>query len=602
MTRIESRHATKLNMINMNNIEINTQNNRKVDDIRVMVYPNKFDIDNGKQMSVEDIIKGIQTNISRKSVDKGQLPVAYFSVYGFKGKKTSENVTQHSGLIVIDIDVHDNPDTDFESFYNNLLWNNFNFACFRSPSKGIKLVINTDIKDVNHHNAYYHAITEYLLNRYEELQKIDTSGSNINRACYLPFDDTAFLNPFSEVYKVSQEYIDEYVNNHPMQSRCKSALKPLLKVEYLSYDEHFENIKYVLNNWTSMGKELLTNGTSMGKDVNDGNLINENEDVTPVGYSKDTETSMGKASFRGTSMGNEQVSGTLMGKDFNLGTLVGNSNQKRTSMGIYDSVFNEYRFHKIKDSVMSTDVPFLEILVLKNNTPSSIEHKTRLDEIYFGDNPNEPLSTDDFEGLNGLDVCEANLTANTVLKEGHRGKTLNMICIKLIYNNPFCHPKLILKELQRINYFYSQDLNPETNPAPDEYELNAIVSNCYQKFIHGELDFSKVLRRKKTKDEISKRKVFWSRHHDAIDAIDKQRKSIKKYAEGKRNKSIRLYEQAINSLQDGEKITVKRIAEYMGKSPKQVSRYRNDQRHDERLKEFQKIIDDYNESLKPSKP
>ncbi len=572
----------------MNNIEINTQNNRKVDDIRVMVYPNKFDIDNGKQMSVEDIIKGIQTCKTRGAVDKGQLPVAYFSVVGFKGKKTSENVTQHSGLIVIDIDVHDNPDTDFETLYNNLQWNNFNFACFRSPSKGIKLVINTDLNNINHHNAYYQAITEYLLNRYEELKKIDTSGSNINRACYLPFDDKAFLNPFSEVFKVSQEYIDEYVNNHPLQSRHKSALKPLLQVEYLSYDEHFENIKYVLNNWTSMGQ-----------DDKGENTVNENQDETSMGNMGDMEILVGKDSNLETSMGYE-ASRTSMGKGANLGTIVGYSDENLTSVGIYDSVFNEYRFHNIGDSVMSTNVPFLEILTLKYNTPSSVEHKTRLDEIYFGDNPNEPLSTDDFEGINGLDVCEANITANTVFKEGYRGKTLTMICIKLFYNNPFCHPFIILKELQRINYFYCQDLNPE-NPAPDEKELNAIVSTCYQKFIDGELDFSKVLRRKNTRDEISKRKVFWSRYHEEMDVIDKHRKSIKKHAEGRRNKNIRLYEQAIYALQDGKKITVKRIAEYMNLSTKQVSRYRNDHRHYEPLKMFQKIIDDYNESLKPSK-
>lgn len=582
----------------MNNIEINTQENRKVDDIRVMVYPKVFDIANGKQESVEDIFKDIQTSKSRGLVEKEELPAAYFSVVGYKGNKTSENVTQHSGLIVIDIDVKDNPETDFETLFNNLQWNKYTFGCFRSPSKGIKMVINTDIQEVNHHNAYYQAITEYLLNRYKELQKIDTSGSNISRACFLPYDDTALLNPYAEVFTVSREYINEYIKNHPLQSKSKSALKPLLQVEFLSYDEHFENIKYVLNNWTSMGQELLANRTSMGKDVNDGNIVNEHQDEPSVGYSEGTETSMGKESNQGTSMGYDKVSGALMGKDSNLETLVGNDDEKRTSVGIYDSVFNDYRYHNIRDSVMSTDVPFLEILVLKNNTPSSVEHKTRLDEIFFRGNPNEPISTDDFESLDGLDVCEVNLTSNTVFKEGRRGKTLSMICMKLIYNNPFCHPKLILKELQRINYCYCQDLNPDNNPAPDEKELNGIVSSCYKRFIDGELDFSKVLRRKKTKDEISKRKVFWSRYHDEIDALEKQRKSIKKHSEGRRNKNIRLYEEAIYALQDGKKISIKRIAGYMRLSTKQVSRYRTEKCYAEKMEEYQRVIDDYHATLK----
>lgn len=587
----------------MNNTEINTQKNRKVDDIRIMVYPKVFDIANGKQEFVEDIFKDIQTNKSRGFVEKEELPAAYFSVVSYKGNKTSENVTQHSGLIVIDIDVKDNPETDFETLYNNLQWNKHTFGCFRSPSKGIKLVINTDIRDVSHHNAYYQAITEYLLSSYKELKKIDTSGSNISRACFLPYDDTALLNPYAEVFMLSKEYIDEYIKNHPLQSKSKSAPKPLLQVEFLSYDEHYENIKYMLNNWTSMGQELLAQRTSMGKDDNNGNVIHNHQDETSLGYGGDTETSMGQGSKQGTLMGCDKVSGTLMGKGkSNLETLVGNEeDKKRTSVGIYDSVFNDYRYHNIRDSVMSTDVPFLEILVLKNNTPSSVEHKTRLDEIFFRDNPNEPISTDDFESLDGLDVCEVNLTSNTVFKEGRRGKTLSMICMKLIYNNPFCHPKLILKELQRINNCYCQDLNPDNNPAPDEKELNGIVSSCYQRFIDGELDFSKVLRRKKTKDEISKRKIFWSRNHDKIDVLDKQRKSIKKYSEGRRNRNIRLYEEAIFALQDGKKISTKRIAEYMRLSTKQVSRYRNEKCYSGKMGEFQIIIDEYHATLKIKK-
>ena len=539
--------------------------------------------------SIEDIIKGIQTNKSRVSIEKKHLPVAYFSVMGFKGKKTNGNVTEHSGLFIIDIDVHDNPNTDFDKLYNNIQWNKFTSACFRSPSKGIKLIFNTNIHDAIHHHAYFQAITEYLLKNYEELQKIDTSGSNINRACYLPFDDTAFLNPFSDVFTASQEYINEYIKSHPLHTRRKSVLKPLLQVEYLSYDEHFENIKYVLKNWTSMGKVFLVDGTSMGRGVNDANIINENHDETSMGYNDNIGTPMGKESNQWTSMGYDDENRTSVGIY---------DDENGTSVGIYDPIFNEYRFHNIKDSVMRTDVPLFEILVLKNNTPSSVEHKTRLDEKFFRDNPNKPISTDDFEGMDGLDVCEANLTSNTVIKEGHRGKTLSLICMKLIYNNPFCHPRLILKELQRLNYFYCEDPNPETHPAPDERELNAIVSSCYQRFIGGELDFSTVMRKKKTKDEISKRRVFWSRHHDKLDALDKQRKSIRTYAEGRRNRNIRLYEEAITVLQDGSKITVKRIAEQMGLSTKQVSRYRTEKRYADRMNKLQRIIDEYNATFK----
>ncbi len=136
-----------------------------------------------------------------------------------------------------------------------------------------------------------------------------------------------------------------------------------------------------------------------------------------------------------------------------------------------------------------------------------------------------------------------------------------------------------------------------TNPAPDEKEINAIVSTCYQKFINGELDFTKVIRKKKNYKDISKKKVFCSRFHVKMNADEKHKVCTRTFSEAKRNKNIRLYEEAISALQDGKKITSIRIAEYMGLSRKQASRYRTDKRYAERMKELQRIIDDYNKSL-----
>jgi hypothetical protein len=516
------------------------------DDIGIMVYTSITDINNGKQVSISEIVKDIQTQSSRDDVDrKEQLPVAYFSVTGFNGNKTDKNVSSHSGLVVIDIDVKENPNTDFDKLYNDLQWNSQTYLCFRSPNNGIKLVIRTDIKDINHHKAYYNAIINHLLARYKGLEKIDTSGSNVSRGCFLSYDPYAFINPYSEVFTLSQDYIDVYLKSNPHSAKRRTSVKLLLQVEYLSPDEHFENIKNVIRNWTSVGKFFHSNGTSVGNDIK--------------------ETSMGKG--------------------------------KETSVGIYDSVFNQYRFHNIKECVMSTDVPFFEFLVLKNSYPARIEHKTRLDEIYFKDKPNEPISTDSIIGLDGIEVCEVNINPNTVFNIGYRGKTLNSICLKLIYNNPFCHPRLILKELLRLNYFYSQDDNPN-NPAPDEWEINSIVSSNYQKFVAGEIDFRSVMRTKKTKEEVSKRRVFWSRNSDTnIGSYEKQLISISAYTEGVRKKNLELYEKAIIVLMDGNKISVQRIADFMGKSRKQVSRYRKDERNKDLIDGYELIIKKYNNSL-----
>lgn len=536
---------------------INTQTDNKSCGKQVMVYPTKYEISTGKQETVESIIKGIRSRISRDFMVKDRLPVAYFSVVGFNGNKTHNNVTEHSGLIVIDLDVKDNPKTDFDLLYNNLQWNSHIFACFRSPSYGIKLIFITDIKEIQHHKAYYQAITEYLSTRYEEITKIDTSGSDVNRACYLPFDTTAYYNPYADIFRVSQDYIDEYLKAHPIKTSNSSSPKPLLQVKYLSYDEHYENIKNVVKKWTSMGIEMNIKGTSVG----DG----ENAVLT----SSEKET--------GTSVGIEEV--TISG----------------TSVGIYDCIFNKFRYPTLKDSVISTNVPLFEILFHKYCTPEVVERETRLDEMYYNDYPDKRLSTDDFEGLDGLEVCE--LKPLGTIKEGRRGKTLTSICMNLIFNNPFCHPALIAKELQSINYNHCENPNPK-NPAPDETEINAIVSTCYQKFINGELDFTGVLRKKKNYKDVSKRRVFSSKFHVKMNAMEKQKHCMKTYSEARRNKNLRHYEKAISALQDGKKITIKRIAEYMGLSRKQVSRYRTDEKYKVLMQSVQIKIDAYNLLIK----
>jgi len=537
---------------------INTQKEQISTEKRVMVYPLLFDTENGSQETIESIIQDIRTKSSRGSVNnKKELPVAFFSVVGFNGSKTAKNVTEHSGLVIIDIDVKDNPETDFEMLYNNLQWNTFTYACFRSPSNGIKLIFNTDCTDVNHHQAYFQAITEYLLKHYTEIQAIDTSGSNVNRACYLPFNPNAYYNQYADIFRVSQDYIDEYIKAHSIKSGNGSSPKPLLQVKYLSYHEHFENMVNVINKWTSVG-------------------IDENKKRTSVGIGNSME-----------STSTEPANGTSVGLEENI---------SGTSVGIYDCIFNKYRYPTLMDSVISTNVPFFEMLFHKYCTPEVVERETRLDEIYFKDYPDKRLSTDDFEGLDGLEVCEVKSLG--VIKEGKRGKTLTLICMSLIFNNPFCHPALIAKELQSINYNHCEDPNPK-NPAPDETEINAIVSTCYQRFVSGELDFTKVIRKKKNYKNISKKKVFCSKFHAKMKPKEKQRQCYKTYTEAKRNKNIRLYEVAISVLQDGKRITQKRIADHMGVSARSIRRYKTVE-NEELFKEYEELIKKYNETLKSS--
>ena len=67
-------------------------------------------------------------------------------------------------------------------------------------------------------------------------------------------------------------------------------------------------------------------------------------------------------------------------------------------------------------------------------------------------------------------------------------------------------------------------------------------------------------------------------------------KAVRTYVGGKRDTKLRLFADAVNSLQDGKKITQKRIAEYIGMTARTIRRYKS-----EKIDEG--IIGYYNNSL-----
>ncbi len=101
---------------------------------------------------------------------------------------------------------------------------------------------------------------------------------------------------------------------------------------------------------------------------------------------------------------------TSVGLDNENQTSTGiDENQNRTSVGLYDNIFNNYRYNNIEQGVLSTDVPFLELLIWKHIYPYHLDYKTYLDERYFKNNTQKHLSTDNTKGfgeLDGLDFCE----------------------------------------------------------------------------------------------------------------------------------------------------------------------------------------------------
>ncbi|BDX38436.1 hypothetical protein CYCD_17910 [Tenuifilaceae bacterium CYCD] len=127
-------------------------------------------------------------------VQARKYKAANFDYCTFSGVFTSRNdksLVTHSELICIDFDHVQNIDTlrqallADEYFDTQLL--------FISPSgDGLKWIIEIDTRK-SPHGEYFASVANYILQTYSV--EVDKSGKDISRACFIPFDPNAFINP-----------------------------------------------------------------------------------------------------------------------------------------------------------------------------------------------------------------------------------------------------------------------------------------------------------------------------------------------------------------------------------------------------------------------
>jgi hypothetical protein len=115
----------------------------------------------------------------------------YVTFSGTFSKRNDQSLLRHSGLITIDFDHVENVQElkvrllQDEYFETELL--------FVSPSgDGLKWVIPIDLTKSKHQH-YFKAIANYLKHQYQ--LAVDPSGKDVSRACFLPHDTEAFINP-----------------------------------------------------------------------------------------------------------------------------------------------------------------------------------------------------------------------------------------------------------------------------------------------------------------------------------------------------------------------------------------------------------------------
>jgi len=134
-----------------------------------------------------------------RSMAARQFKASTFDYCTFSGTFQTRNdkaLISHSGLLCIDFDHLQSVDLlrkqllQDEYFETQLL--------FVSPSgDGLKWIISIDTRQTTHAD-YFAAVANYILQTYGVA--VDKSGRDISRACFLPHDPQAYINP---LYKPS---------------------------------------------------------------------------------------------------------------------------------------------------------------------------------------------------------------------------------------------------------------------------------------------------------------------------------------------------------------------------------------------------------------
>ena len=222
--------------------------------------------DKTKNGELASIINKIRSGKEKKSV----LPC--FTPSGKFFKRAINGLESHSGIYVIDIDGKDNLPEDIVSA-RDLLQNSENvYLLFTSPSgDGLKILVKTKDpypKDNDAHVSIYNDTILSWLNETCPSIKIDSSGKDVSRLCYLSSDSGAHYNsdPKPLVQLVKKTVIDSRKFTHRMANASKELRQGLI-----NNIENYTMVESDKGKWVGACPRFVVSGTCDRK--NDGFVI-----------------------------------------------------------------------------------------------------------------------------------------------------------------------------------------------------------------------------------------------------------------------------------------------------------------------------------------
>jgi hypothetical protein len=152
-----------------------------------------------KYSSITEQLRAIQVKEEARKFKASKFDYATFS--GTFSKRTDKALISHSGLLTIDFDHISNLQQLKDQLLNDEYFETE--LLFVSPSgDGLKWVIPIDITEATHQN-FFQAIANYIREVYQ--LEVDKSGKDVSRACFLPHDPEAYINPKYLTAKIQKD-------------------------------------------------------------------------------------------------------------------------------------------------------------------------------------------------------------------------------------------------------------------------------------------------------------------------------------------------------------------------------------------------------------
>lgn len=253
--------------------------------MKIQYYNNHFET-KGFEVEIEEVFKNIQTGKHKNLIEeirktkdkedrsklKSKLPGVTFQ--GTFETRKNDKLKQASGLLCVDID-HEITIEQKKKLQESI----FTYCMFESPSGFSKILIKIPIvKNDEQYKLYYNAIEEKFKKNNIEIDKT----SDINRLCYLSYDQNIYINEKAEEFTEKKETTYEFeTQENVSKDKSRSAIEYREIIKQIQLGKTQEEIYLYMNNFNKWAaakpqyKDLTYNKAKKYVDSKPNDLVKE---------------------------------------------------------------------------------------------------------------------------------------------------------------------------------------------------------------------------------------------------------------------------------------------------------------------------------------